>query len=175
MAIDRIRAALVISAAVVASLLAAAGCESGSSSGARGATASANGTVTTASSPAPEQRPERVARRVNPTISEVLREQSNTAFGDMFMVRVGGLIIEVLAPDRPDSSLAQIIERRGEGIDSIGFYVDDIKAATEAMEASGIRFASKDERLAWVHPKNPLSLSIELLNSALVQLDPKTS
>jgi methylmalonyl-CoA/ethylmalonyl-CoA epimerase len=105
--------------------------------------------------------------------AEVLREQSNTAFGDMFMVRVGGLIIEVLAPDRPDSSLAQIIERRGEGIDSIGFYVDDIKAATEAMEASGIRFASKDERLAWVHPKNPLSLSIELLNSALVQLDPE--
>lgn len=106
--------------------------------------------------------------------AEVLREQSNTAFGDMFMVRVGGLIIEVLSPDRPDSSLAQIIERRGEGIDSIGFYVDDIKAATDPMEARGVRFASKDERLAWVHPKNPLSLSIELLDSALVQLDPKT-
>lgn len=106
--------------------------------------------------------------------AEVLREQSNTTFGDMFLVRVGGLIIEVLAPDRPDSSLAQIIERRGEGIDSIGFYVDDINATAARMEANGVRFASKDERLAWVHPKNPLSLSIELLNSALVQLDPKT-
>lgn len=105
--------------------------------------------------------------------ADVLREQSNTAFGDMFMVRVGGLIIEVLAPDRPDSSLAQIIERRGEGIDSIGFYVDDIAAAVAPMETNGVRFTSKDERLAWVHPKNPLSLSIELLNSALVELDPR--
>src|SRR5262245_19427899 len=105
---------------------------------------------------------------------EVLRERSSTAFGEMFLVRLGGLIIEVLAPDRPDSSLAQIIERRGEGIDSIGFYVDDIDTATEQMGANGVRFASKDERLAWVHPKNPLSLSIELLNSSLVQLDPKT-
>ena len=105
--------------------------------------------------------------------AEVLRERNNTPFGDMFLVRAGGLIIEVLAPDRPDSSLAQIIERRGEGIDSIGFYVDDINATAMNMEANGIRFASKDERLAWVHPKNPLSLSIELLNSAQIQLDAK--
>lgn len=105
--------------------------------------------------------------------AEVLRERNNTPFGDMFLVRLGGLIIEVLAPDRPDSGLAQIIEKRGEGIDSVGFYVDDIAAVAGAMEADGVRFTSKDERLAWVHPKNPLSISIELLNSAQVQLAPQ--
>ena len=105
--------------------------------------------------------------------AEVLREKNNTPFGDMFLVRAGGLIIEVLAPDSPDSSLAQIIDKRGEGIDSVGFYVDDVGAAAGGMEANGVRFASKDERLAWVHPKNPLSISIELLNSAMVQLDSK--
>ena len=106
-------------------------------------------------------------------IGEVLRERNNTPFGDMFLVRLGGLIIEVLAPDRPDSGLAQIIEKRGEGIDSVGFSVDDIAAVAGAMEADGVRFTSKDERLAWVHPKNPLSISIELLNSAQVQLAPQ--
>ncbi len=103
--------------------------------------------------------------------AEVLRERNNTAFGDMFLVRLGGLIIEVLAPDGPNSGLAQIIDRRGEGIDSIGFYVDNIDGVAGDMEANGVRFTSKDERLAWVHPKNPLSLSIELLNAAQVQLD----
>jgi methylmalonyl-CoA/ethylmalonyl-CoA epimerase len=103
--------------------------------------------------------------------AEVLREKNNTPFGDMFLVRAGGLIIEVLAPDGPDSSLAQIIERRGEGIDSIGYYVDDIGQAAGELEEAGVRFASKDQRLAWVHPKNPLSISIELLNSHLVNLE----
>jgi len=103
--------------------------------------------------------------------AEVLRERNNTAFGDMFLVRLGGLIIEVLAPDGPNSGLAQIIDRRGEGIDSIGFYVDNIDGVAGDMEANGVRFTSKDERLAWVHPKNPLSLSIELLNAAQVQLN----
>ena len=105
--------------------------------------------------------------------ADVLRERSNTPFGDMFLVRVGGLIVEVLAPDSPDSSLAQIIERRGEGIDSIGFYVDDVGATAADMELAGVRFASKDERLAWVHPRNPMSISIELMNAAQVQLDPE--
>ncbi len=103
--------------------------------------------------------------------AEVLRERNNTAFGDMFMVRVGGLIMEVLAPDSPTSGLAQIIERRGEGIDSVGFYVDDIDATAGAMEANGVRFASNDGRLAWVHPTNPLSVSFELLNASRVNLE----
>ena len=104
--------------------------------------------------------------------AEVLRTRNNTPFGDMFLVRAGGLIIEVLAPDRPDSSLAQIIDKRGEGIDSVGFYIDDIAATAGAMAADGVRFVSQDDRLAWVHPRNPLSISIELLNSHQVQLDP---
>lgn len=105
--------------------------------------------------------------------AELLREKNNTPFGDMFLVRLGGLIIEVLAPDAPDSNLAKIIATRGEGIDSIGYYVDDTAAAADALKGNGARFSSVDERLAWVHPKNPLSLSIELMNSNLVKLVPE--
>lgn len=98
--------------------------------------------------------------------AEVLRERSTNPFGEMVLVRLGGLTIEVLAPDRPDSSLARIIDRRGEGIDSIGFYTDDLDGTVAVLESNGATMASNDGRLAWLHPKNPLSLSVELLDAA---------
>jgi methylmalonyl-CoA/ethylmalonyl-CoA epimerase len=98
--------------------------------------------------------------------AEVLRERNTNPYGEMVLVRYGGLTIEILAPDRPDSSLARIIERRGEGIDSIGFYADDFDRAVDALESQGAKMASNDGSLAWLHPKNPLSISIELLDAA---------
>lgn len=97
--------------------------------------------------------------------AEVLREKSSIVFGDMAMVRYAGLTIEIIAPDRPDSPLAQQIEKRGEGIDSIGFYADDLEGEVARLEGEGVRFPSNDGRLAWIHPKNPLGMIIELLNS----------
>jgi len=98
--------------------------------------------------------------------AEVLRERNTNAFGEMVLVRYGGLTIEILAPDRPDSSLARIIERRGEGIDSIGFYTDDMDGTVASLESNGAQMASNNGALAWLHPKNPLSLSIELVKAA---------
>src|SRR3970040_2352773 len=72
--------------------------------------------------------------------AEVLREKSTITFGEMALVRYAGLTIEIIAPDRPDSPLAQQIEKRGEGIDSIGFYADDFagEAARVAAEGGGL-------------------------------------
>ncbi len=97
--------------------------------------------------------------------AEVLRERTKNPFGEMVLVRYGGLTIEILAPDRPDSSLAKIIERRGEGIDSIGFYTDDLDGTVATLESNGAKMASNDGGLGWLHPKNPLSLSIELIKA----------
>ncbi len=96
--------------------------------------------------------------------AEVLRERSTIDAGEMVLVRYGGLTMEIIAPDGPDSTLARTIERRGEGIDSIGLYADDLGGAVAALEAKGGRMASNDGHLAWLHPKNPLSLSIELVD-----------
>lgn len=104
--------------------------------------------------------------------AEVLREQETIEIGTMGMVRLGGLIIEILAPDRPDSPLAQLVDKRGEGIDSVGFFTGDVNAAAGALELAGTRLVSNDGRIAWVHPRNPLSLSIELLQSGEVKLTP---
>jgi 4-hydroxyphenylpyruvate dioxygenase-like putative hemolysin len=105
--------------------------------------------------------------------AEVVREPETISLGIMGMVRLGGLIIEIIAPDRPDSGVAQLIEKRGEGIDSVGFYVGDINAAADGLESGGAKIVSNDGRIAWVHPRNPLSLSVELLQEGEVTLVPE--
>ena len=97
----------------------------------------------------------------------VLRDKTPTSFGEMVMVQLGGLVMEIIAPASPDSPLAQLIERRGEGVDSVGFTVPEVQAASDALEASGARMIGSQggpaDDMAWMHPKNPLGLSLELL------------
>jgi methylmalonyl-CoA/ethylmalonyl-CoA epimerase len=97
----------------------------------------------------------------------VIREKSTISFGEMAMAQLGGLVMEIIAPAGPDSPLAQLIERRGEGVDSIGFTVPDLQGASDALEGSGARMIGSQggsaEDIAWMHPKNPLGLSLELL------------
>ena len=97
----------------------------------------------------------------------VLRERSTISFGEMAMVQLGGLVMEIIAPGSPDSPLAQLIDKRGEGVDSVGFTVPDVAAGSAALESSGARMIGSQgadpENIAWMHPKNPLGLSLELL------------
>ena len=97
----------------------------------------------------------------------VIRERSTISFGEMAMVRLGGLLLEIIAPASPDSPLAHLIETRGAGVDSIGFTVPDVQAGSDTIDAAGGRMIGAQggdpENIAWLHPKNPLGLSLELL------------
>ena len=97
----------------------------------------------------------------------VIRKSAPISFGQMAMVQLGGLVMEIIAPASPDSPLAQLIEKRGEGIDSIGFTVADVHVASDAIEGAGGRMTGSQgggvDDMAWLHPKNPLGLSLELL------------
>ncbi|MGE0599937.1 MAG: VOC family protein [Dehalococcoidia bacterium] len=99
--------------------------------------------------------------------AKVLRERSAISFGEMAMVQLGGLVMEIIAPASPDSPLAQLIDKRGEGVDSVGFTVAELAQGSSALEASGARMIGSQggdpENIAWMHPKNPLGLSLELL------------
>jgi catechol 2,3-dioxygenase-like lactoylglutathione lyase family enzyme len=100
----------------------------------------------------------------------VLRERQPISFGEMAMVQLGGLVMEIIAPASPDSPLAQLIDRRGEGVDSLGFRVPDVGAASDNLESAGARMigaqGGTEGDIAWMHPKNPLGLSLELLRGA---------
>lgn len=97
----------------------------------------------------------------------VLRDKSTISFGEMAMVQLGGLVMEIIAPSGPESPLAQLIEKRGEGVDSVGFTVPDVHGASAALEERGARMTGSQggapDDMAWMHPKNPLGLSLELL------------
>ncbi len=99
--------------------------------------------------------------------AKVLRASAPISFGQMAMVQLGGLVMEIIAPASPDSPLAQLIEKRGEGIDSIGFTVPDVHVASDSIDAAGGRLTGSqgggEGDIAWMHPKNPLGLSLELL------------
>jgi catechol 2,3-dioxygenase-like lactoylglutathione lyase family enzyme len=102
--------------------------------------------------------------------AKVLRERTPISFGEMAMVQLGGLVMEIIAPASPDSPLAQLIERRGEGIDSIGFKVPSVDATSAELESAGARMigaqGGAEGDITWMHPKNPLGPSLELLRGA---------
>ena len=97
----------------------------------------------------------------------ILRQRSPISFGEMGMVQLGGLVMEIIAPASPDSPLAQLIDRRGEGVDSVGFTVAALSESSDALDSAGARMIGSqggdDANIAWMHPKNPLSLSLELI------------
>ncbi len=94
---------------------------------------------------------------------EVISERHTTALGEIAVVKVAGLQMEIIQPGDPNSPLGQIMEKRGEGIDAVGFYTDDVAATAGQLEDRGARIVKPVGRLGWVHPRNPLSMSIELI------------
>ena len=46
-----------------------------------------------------------------------------------------------------------------------------ISRALRTIEARGGRIASNDGRVAWLHPRNPLSLSVELFDPSWFNLE----
>lgn len=101
---------------------------------------------------------------------EIVVAPHGEPFGEVAIARVGGLIIEIIRPT-PGTPMDQTIDRRGEGIDSIGFVAADVAAAAAEMEARGARLVRPAEAglasTVWVHPKNPVSISIELFSPAV--------
>ena len=51
---------------------------------------------------------------------------------DAAMLDLGTTHVELIAPTRPDSTIAGFLEKRGEGMHHVAYAVDDIDAALDA-------------------------------------------
>ncbi len=78
--------------------------------------------------------------------------------------------IELLAPSRPDSTVARFIERRGPGMHHVCYRVPDIGAALREFEADGYelidreaRAGAHNHRIAFLHPRSTASVLVELV------------
>ena len=83
--------------------------------------------------------------------------------------KVGESKIELLAGTRPDSPISKFIEKRGEGIHHMAFYVDDILAEIERLKKEGFRLLNEQPKpgadnklVAFMHPKDANGVLVEL-------------
>jgi methylmalonyl-CoA/ethylmalonyl-CoA epimerase len=83
--------------------------------------------------------------------------------------RCGDSKIELLEATNAESPIAKFIEKRGEGIHHIAFYVDDIVAEMARLQKEGFTLLSEKPKrgadnkwVAFLHPKSSHGVLIEL-------------
>jgi methylmalonyl-CoA/ethylmalonyl-CoA epimerase len=80
--------------------------------------------------------------------------------------------VELLQSTKADGPIARHIERRGEGLHHVAFYVDDLEAEIERLEKLGYRKVSgpkagaDGKRIAFFHPDDTGRVLIELCAEA---------
>lgn len=97
-------------------------------------------------------------------IEEVADQKVKTAF---FMV--GQTKIELLEPTSPESTIANFIEKKGEGMHHIAYKVDSVSDSLAEAESKGVRLIDRAPRggadglkIAFLHPKSTCSVLTEL-------------
>jgi methylmalonyl-CoA/ethylmalonyl-CoA epimerase len=98
----------------------------------------------------------------------------NVPLADADGARIIGLaagpsLVELLAPDAPDSPIDRFLEKRGPGIHHICFAVDDLDATLDRCRAAGMRLiddtprtGAEGKRIAFLHPSSTAGVLIEL-------------
>lgn len=95
---------------------------------------------------------------------ELDRTDQSEALGikQAFFNLPGGGFIEIVAPTSSDSAVGKALEGRGEGMHTIAFQVDDLKATCEAMKAGGARLIGEGGPQVFVHPKSACGILLQL-------------
>lgn len=88
---------------------------------------------------------------------------------------LGGLQIELMAPTDEDGNIAKFLQKRGEGIMTLSFQVEDLDGSVKELEEKGIRIVGKmldhysqlgDQKVhtpyCFIHPKDCFGMMVEL-------------
>jgi methylmalonyl-CoA/ethylmalonyl-CoA epimerase len=89
---------------------------------------------------------------------------------DAAATRVGGMLLEIIAPTSEDAPFAKFLRERGPGMHHVAYRVDDIVAALADVKARGVQLIDEAPRpglhntlVAFLHPKSTLGVLIELV------------
>lgn len=84
-------------------------------------------------------------------------------------IKIGESKLELLEATDPNSAIAKFIEKKGEGIQHIAFYVDNIEEKLQLLKEKGIKLIDEKPRkgaagkkIAFIHPKSSFGTLIEL-------------
>ncbi len=99
---------------------------------------------------------------------ELDRTDQSEALGikQAFFNLPGGGFIELVAPIASDSAVGKALESRGEGVHTIAFEVDDLKATCESLKVGGARLIGEGGPQVFVHPKSACGLLLQLSERA---------
>lgn len=82
----------------------------------------------------------------------------------------GASYVQLLEPLGPDTPVGKFLTRRGEGVHHVGYGVDDVAAALEAIGAKGVRLLDERPRhgsmgaaIAFLHPADLGGVLTELV------------
>ena len=88
----------------------------------------------------------------------------------LVMVPVGESRLELLEPTSEDSTIAQFIAKRGEGLHHVCMRVPDLAAAVAKLKKEGVRLVSEQiktgaggHRYVFVHPSSAGGVLLELV------------
>ncbi len=97
-------------------------------------------------------------------IEEVKSEYVKTSF-----FQIGESKIELLEATSPESPIAKFIEKKGEGIHHIAFYVDDIIEEVNRLKKEGFivlnetpKKGADNKLVVFLHPKSANGVLVEL-------------
>ncbi|WP_236789076.1 methylmalonyl-CoA epimerase [Amycolatopsis sp. GM8] len=84
-----------------------------------------------------------------------------------------GPAVQLLAPLRPDSTIAKFLDSKGPGLQQVAYRVADVEAAAETLRAKGLRLlydkakrGTADSKVNFVHPKDAGGVLVELVEPA---------
>src|SRR4051794_32809077 len=84
----------------------------------------------------------------------------------------GASYVQLLEPLGPDTPVGKFLAKRGEGVHHVGYGVEDVTAALEAIGAKGVRLLDERPRhgsmgaaIAFLHPKDVGGVLTELVQA----------
>ncbi|NLE46369.1 MAG: methylmalonyl-CoA epimerase [Chloroflexi bacterium] len=102
-------------------------------------------------------------------LSLAARKQVPEEGVEIAFLPAGNTELELLQPLDDTSTVAQFIERRGEGLHHICLVVKDLDATIIRMRAQGVRFLRQEPsrnaegvRYTFIHPKSARGVLVEL-------------
>jgi len=103
---------------------------------------------------------------VEPSVRKVMEKDGIEAA----MLDLGSTHVELIAPTRPDSTIAAFLEKRGDGLHHVAYRVADIRRALQQLREGGARLLDEEPRMgvmghlvAFVHPKAFAGVLTELV------------
>ena len=103
-------------------------------------------------------------------VEEVPDQKVKVAF-----FKVGEVKIELLEPTSPDSPIAKYLEKKGQGIHHIAYFVHNVNEALMVSEARGVELIDELSRkgadgmdIGFLHPKSTGGVLVEFCSDKIV-------